>query len=151
MIIEAFSNNRIVQGLSDKQVKRLFMSGKVDRIIAGKEIINEGQHVESLYVLLAGEVQVFLPESGSRPARVDVTTRKMHECFGEYSFIDKQPASASITALTDCAVYVISHVAFQEFLDKHKKAGFIVYRNLLTVLVERLREDNFELDLFNLH
>ena len=151
MIIEAFSNNRIVQGLSGKQVERLFSSGEVIRIASGKEIIREGQHVDSLYVLLTGEVLVFLPESDTRPTRVDLITKIMHDCFGEYSFIDNKPASASIETLTDCVVYTISHETFRDFLDKHKKTGSIVYRNLLTVLVERLRADNAELDLFSLH
>ncbi len=150
MIIEAFSENKIVQGLSDKKIKKLFNAGEVVHFSAGATIINEGQSVDSLFVLLAGEALVFLPESDERPAQIDLITKKMHDCFGEYSFIDRQPASASIKAQSDCAVYMITHDALQTYLDKKKKAGFIIFRNLLIVLVERLRADNAELDLFNL-
>jgi CRP-like cAMP-binding protein len=150
MIIEAFSNNQIVQGLSDKKIKKLFDAGSVVHIGTGNIIVNEGQTLDSFYIMLAGKAQVFLPVSLNRPSQIDLTTKNIFDCFGEYSFIDKQPASASVKVVEDSAVFVITHDAFQKFLDKQKKAGYIIYKNLLSILVDRLRADNAELDLFNL-
>ena len=150
MIIEVFSKNRIVQGLSDKKIKKLFNAGSVVHLSTNKVIVSKGQNLDSFYIMLTGKVQVFLPISLERPAQIDLTTKSSYDCFGEYSFIDQQPASASVKASEDSAVFVITHDAFQKFLDNHKKAGYIICKNLLTVLVDRLRADNAELDLFNL-
>jgi CRP/FNR family cyclic AMP-dependent transcriptional regulator len=150
MIIEIFSKTRIVQGLSEKKIRKLFDAGRVIHAGKGDVLVSEGQSVDSFYTMLTGKAQVFLPVSIDRPARIDLTLKNRFDCFGEYSFIDNKPASASVETLEDSAVFVISHDAFQTFLNKHKKAGYVVYKTLLTVLVERLRTDNTELDLFNL-
>jgi CRP-like cAMP-binding protein len=150
MSIETFAKNRIVQGLSRPQIERMFSAGREKTYGAGEVVVRENQILDSLYVLLSGEVSVYLPESEIRPAQIDITTKTMNDCFGEYSLVDHQPASASIRTLSDCVVYIISHVAFEDYLESDRVAGSIVYKNLLVVLVERLRADNAELDLFNL-
>ena len=150
MTIETFAKNRIVQGLSRPQIERLFSAGREQSFGAGEIVVRENQVLDSLYVLLSGEVSVYLPESENRPAQIDITTKTMNDCFGEYSLVDHRPASASIRTLRDCIVYIISHVALEDYLESDREAGSIVYKNLLVVLVERLRADNAELDLFNL-
>jgi CRP-like cAMP-binding protein len=150
MTIETFANNRIVQGLSQVQIERMYSQGRVEKFGAGEIVVRENQVLDSLYVLLSGEVSVYLPESEMRPVQIDLTTKAMNDCFGEYSLVDHRPASASIRTMSDCIVYVISHVAFEDYLENDRVAGSIVYKNLLVVLVERLRADNAELDLFNL-
>jgi CRP-like cAMP-binding protein len=150
MSIETFAKNRIVQGLSRPQIERMFSAGREITYGAGEVVVRENQILDSLYVLLSGEVSVYLPESETRPAQIDITTKTMNDCFGEYSLVDHQPASASIRTLSDCVVYIISHVAVEDYLESDRIAGSIVYKNLLVVLVERLRADNAELDLFNL-
>ena len=150
MTIETFAKNRIVQGLSRSQIERMFSAGREEHFGAGEMIVRENQILDALYVLLSGEVAVFLPESENRPAQIDITTKTMNDCFGEYSLVDHQPASASIRALSNCIVFSISHVTFEDYLESDREAGSNVYKNLLVVLVERLRADNAELDLFNL-
>jgi CRP-like cAMP-binding protein len=150
MSIETFAKNRIVQGLSRPQIERMFSAGREITYGAGEVVVRENQILDSLYVLLSGEVSVYLPESETRPAQINITTKTMNDCFGEYSLVDHQPASASIRTLSDCVVYIISHVAFEDYLESDRVAGSIVYKNLLVVVVERLRADNAELDLFNL-
>ena len=150
MTIETFAKNRIVQGLSRPQIERLFSAGREQSFGADEIVVRENQVLDSLYVLLSGEVSVYLPESENRPAQIDITTKTMNDCFGEYSLVDHRPASASIRTLSDCIVYIISHVALEDYLESDREAGSIVYKNLLVVLVERLRADNAELDLFNL-
>ncbi len=150
MGLQAFSENHMVHGLSPGQAELLFSAGTVTQIPTGEVVVTELENLHSVYVLLAGEVMVYLPESEIRPSQIDLTRKTRLDCFGEYSFVDHQPASASIKTLSDCTVYSISHDALQAFLDDNREAGSIIYRNLLAVLVKRLRDDNAELDLFNL-
>jgi len=150
MTIETFARNRLVQGLSRQQIEQMFSAGREEQFSAGQLVVRENQVLDALYVLLSGEVSVYLPEAENRPAQIDITTRNVNDCFGEYSLVDHQPASASIRTLNDCIVYSITHEAFESFLGSDREAGSIVYKNLLVVLVERLRADNAELDLFKL-
>ena len=149
MSTQNFAKNRIVLDLSDTQVEQLFSAGSVTRIDKDKTAVHEEQTLDSVYVLLDGEALVFLPESENRLAQVDLTTLTTGDFFGEYTFIDQQQASASVKALTDCKLYSISHDVFRTYLEQNKDAGYLIYRNLLSVLVERMRNNNAELDLFN--
>ena len=67
-------------------------------------ILSEGSPTDGLYVVLEGEVEVFLPEragSGAhRPSRIRLNRLGPGRCLGEYGVIDDQPSSASAEALT---------------------------------------------------
>lgn len=145
-----FFDNRLVRGLSRKQAGLLFAAGNVASAEAGTIIVNEGDVVDRLYILLSGEVQVFLPRTSQRVAAVNLNRLREDDCFGEYAFIDERPASASVSASTDSELYEIAHDRLHEMLSTHADIGCIVYRNLLRILVERLRASNAELDLFTL-
>ncbi len=145
-----FFDNRLIQGLSRKQAELLFAAGAVSILPSGSIVLNEGDVVDKLYVLLSGKVQVFLPQDHGRVSDVKLNVLVEHDCFGEYAFIDEQPASASIVTLCDVEMYEIGHDELQSMLGTHTDIGCVVYRNLLRVLVERLRASNAELDLFTL-
>ncbi len=145
-----FFENRLVRGLSRKQAGLLLAAGTVSRADAGTIIVSEGDVVDRLFILLAGEVQVFLPQTVQRVAAVNLNRLGEDDCFGEYAFIDQRPASASVCATMDSEIYEIRHDRLHEMLLTHADIGCIVYRNLLRVLVERLRASNAELDLFTL-
>lgn len=58
------------------------------------------------------------------------------------------PAAASAVTITESLFFIIHHDKLNGILEKHDRIGRIVYKNLLAVLVERLRASNAELDLF---
>ena len=66
-------------------------------------ILSEGSPTDGLYVLLEGEVEIFLPQRTSsgaqRPSRVRLNRLGPGRCLGEYGVIDDQPSSASVEAL----------------------------------------------------
>jgi len=69
------------------------------------------------------------------------------DCFGEYSMIDKSPASASIGALTDGELMRITETDFDHILTTHDHIAKIFYRNVLHILIQRLRMREKEYDL----
>ena len=75
MIIEVFSKNRIVQGLSYKKINKLFNTGAVVHYSANSVIVNEDQTLDAFYIMLTGTAQVFLPISLERPIQVNLTTK----------------------------------------------------------------------------
>src|SRR3989442_9838932 len=73
------------------------------RAILAGSVVFKGL-TDGLYVVLEGEVEVFLPEragSGAhRPSRIRLNRLGPGRCLGEYGVIDDQPSSASAEALT---------------------------------------------------
>ncbi len=144
-----FSRNHLLHNLPESLANLLFEAGEVTSVPVGTVIINERETLDTLYVLLSGTVEVFLPESESRFSPVKLDEMGAGEVCGEYGFIDSQPASASIRAIEPVEMYGISFETLHKFLDRHHSVAAIVYKNLLAILVKRLRASNAELDLFN--
>ncbi len=148
MFNRAFNESRLIRNLSGTQADQLFSQGEVIHRPATAILINEGDVLDSLYIILAGEVLVFLPKTGNRITSVRLSTLKKGDCFGEYAFVDQRPASASVLCRQDSVLYQIPHNVFTRFLSEHTDAGHIVYRDMLNLLVTRLRLSNAELDIF---
>ncbi len=150
MLLAEFSRNQIFASLPEPHARLLFETGEVSTFPAGATLIREGDTLDRLYILLRGRVEVFLPEAVNRVSAVRLTQLGPGDCFGEYAFIDHQPASATIQAIEDAEIYSIPYDKLQQFLDSHPSAASLVYQNLLRILVRRLRTSNAELDLFTL-
>src|SRR5881628_1171918 len=114
-------------------------------------ILSEGSPTDGLYIVLEGEVEVFLPEraaSGAhRPSRVRLGRLGPGRCLGEYGVIDDQPSSASVEALASVKLCFLSKAQFRRLVERHDRVGRIIYANLLRYLITRLRGKDKELDI----
>ena len=103
-----------------------------------------------LYVVLEGQVEVFLAhEGGGEDARrepVRLNTLGPGDCFGEYSLIDGKDTSASARALSDIKLFFLPRGEFLRVTESNPQAGKTIYRNLLLFLIERLRQKDEQLD-----
>jgi CRP-like cAMP-binding protein len=145
-----YSRDQIFYRLPEALCQLLYEAGDIATAPSGTVIVNEGDRLDRLFILLSGRIDVVLPEGERRASDVMLTQLGPGDCFGEYAFVDHQPASATIRTAEDCSVFSISHKTLNEFLETHHSVASIVYRNLLKILVGRLRATNAELDLFTL-
>jgi CRP-like cAMP-binding protein len=146
--LASLRQSKMFEGLGPGGLEALASSGSVDELAASETIIEEGRRVADLFVVIRGELEVFLPKTKSRLTRIRIARVGPGDCIGEYSFVDKNPASASVAARVPTEVFRIPQIEFERTLDADPGIGQIVYRNLLRLLVARLREDNRLLDLF---
>jgi CRP/FNR family cyclic AMP-dependent transcriptional regulator len=143
-----YSRDQIFYRLPETLCELLYAAGDVARAPGGTLIIAEGDKLDRLFILLSGQIEVFLPRNDRRLSEVVLTRLSPGDCFGEYAFADQHPASASVRTLEECDVYSIPHTTLREFLDSHHAVASVIYQNLLRILVRRLRASNAELDLF---
>ena len=148
MLFEAFADNLVLRNVPEELLKGLYDAGEILKVDEDQILAEEGQVLNYIYFILIGEVEVYLPESGSRFAGVRLGMLRTGRCFGEYAFIDQLPASASVKSATPCTVLRIQSQDFEDFLMQNHHVGNLIYRNLLALLVERSRKSNAELDLF---
>ena len=155
------SLQRYRKNLVDSVVFECLKPAELDVIIAscrlvdaaaGQMLLAEGQRGEGLYIVLEGEIEVFLPEHVAggtmrRPSRVHLNRLGPGRCFGEYGAIDDQPSSASVQTVTPTRLCLLTRANFREIVEKHDRIGKIVYANLLRFLIRRLRSKDKELDL----
>lgn len=144
------SKMKILDGLTDEEIKILAPYGKKIQFPADKIIIRERENSPGLYILISGAMEVYLAaDARTRQRLSDVNLCKMDRgnCVGEYSLIDGQPASATVKTLENCIIFHISPANFAELREKHPVITGKIFYNMLKVLVARAREYDIELDM----
>src|SRR5712691_2843743 len=146
------ANSVVFQGLTAAELDPVLSASELITRTSRELILSEGSLTDGLYIVLEGEVEVFLPEraaSGAhRPSRVRLGRLGPGRCLGEYGVIDDQPSSASVEALAPVKLCFLSKAQFRRLVERHDRVGRIVYANLLRYLVSRLRAKDKELDIF---
>jgi CRP-like cAMP-binding protein len=143
--------NRVFKGIGDGQMKAIMDHGIRQQFVQNELILKEGQKTGSLFLVVDGLLQVKLenPAESNTPRRisdVNLNTLGPGDCFGEYSLIDRQLVSATVQAKTNGILFAISETGFETLTRSDDRLAGLIYRNLLEVLVERLRKKDQELD-----
>ena len=128
-------------------IEAIVRAGNVISVAEGDRIIEEGRVPQLLCIVLRGEMEVLLPEPANRSAGKRLATLRSGDCFGEYGFIDRRPASATVKATRASEIFQVPIASFDSLIRTSVEFERAVYRNLLTVLVDRLRASNVLIDL----
>jgi CRP-like cAMP-binding protein len=118
--------------LDDTDATWLATNGKARHLRAGTVIIQQGVPVESVFILIDGQLQVY---SGN----VEVAKLLAGEIVGEISFVDSQPPSASVKAAVDSQVLAVDKTLLRAKLQKDPGFASRFYLSLATFLADRLR------------
>ncbi len=146
-VIRLFES-RLFKGLTPEEVKMVYYHGSLVEFNESESVVREGHTNTSLYVIMQGELMVYLPRTHSRFNRVKLGTLGPGDCIGEYSFIDSNPTSATVSPTRPTILFKISREKFEHLLESQHNIGQKIYKNLLLMLIKRLRESNQQLDLF---
>ena len=141
---------KLFKGLPDDELEVIGPFGKRVKFERNQTIIKEGASKPGLHVLISGEIEVLLPKnntSNKRLSNIHLCKMERGDYFGEYSLIDNEPASASVVAKENCLIFYISCSNFEKLIEAHKVIGGKIFRNMLEVLVKRLRNYDQELDM----
>lgn len=99
----------------------------------GTVILNVDDHSDSLYIILSGEVKIYLSDDEGKEVILNV--QGTGEYFGEMALIDSGPRSASVITTEKTSLYVISKPDLEAFLETHPAVTLKIMRGL----VKRLR------------
>lgn len=151
-LLDILQDGKIFRGLSDDYLQIISSHGNMLQIKGNDIIIEEGQTGHPLYVIIEGQVEVFLPKirkggMQERPTRIRLGRLTQGDCIGEYSLIDNQPASASVIAIEPCKIFAISRSEFEKIIISSDYLARIIYKNMLKVLIKRSRQYDNELDI----
>ena len=107
--LEKLAANRIFQGLGADALTEVADAGQVIAAKAGERLIEEGQTNAHLILVLGGAVEVRLLENPERYSGIRLATLQSGDCIGEYAFVDRKPASASVIAAQDSELFKIHY------------------------------------------
>jgi CRP-like cAMP-binding protein len=104
---------------------------------AHEVVIKEGDPADCVYILKDGELEILSYDHDSKSHQI-VGHIEPGEMFGEMSFLDNLPRSATVRAVMDSKIYVINRAEF----DKIYKEQHPMMQQLVSILSERLRKTN---------
>src|SRR5215471_3085877 len=94
----------------------------------GSLIFNKGDPAAAMYLVERGQVDIHLPDQGSR--RVSLSTIARGEYFGEVALFDEQPRTASASAITNVTLLEVSRSALLSMLQERPSAALIMLRTM---------------------
>jgi CRP/FNR family transcriptional regulator, cyclic AMP receptor protein len=128
------------EGLSDADREALAQRLQEKKYAPGETVFSQGDKGTSMYVVLSGAVQIFLPPPPKEKdaPRVVLKDSRTGEYFGELALFDDKPRSASVESTMETVLLELTREDFAEHLGRSKTAAL----SILSEMAERLRETN---------
>lgn len=121
-------------GLADAERKAVAKVMVPVTLPANTLVFEEGDLSGSLYLLVSGEVEVFV--SNRAGDRFTLAKLASGSYFGELAFLDNEARSASVLTLEDCCFLTLDKANFDNILRQHPH----IYTSLVMHLVEMVRD-----------
>lgn len=115
-------------GLADDALAALAEAAIVRTFPKNTIMVTEGERSDSLYVILAGRVRVFVSDEQGRDLVLNV--QGPGEYFGELA-LDEGPRSASVSTLEPTRLAVIANDLLRDFLARNPEAAVELIRTLI--------------------
>ena len=93
-------------------------------------LVNEGDDSDSLFLILAGRVKVYLSDESGK--ELILAIKGPGQYFGEM-VLDDQPRSASVMTVEPAQFAILSRADFRAFLLRHSEVALQVIQNLIRV------------------
>lgn len=126
--------NKLFRDIGLESVEHILKDCQVTTLKSGATLLEAGQENTSLYLVLDGELRVYLNGRG-QPVHAVLGAG---ECVGELSLIDGGNSAALVIAARDTRMLVVPHELVWAMVDSSNG----IARNLLAILAGRIRNDN---------
>jgi CRP/FNR family cyclic AMP-dependent transcriptional regulator len=125
----------ILSELNHRDIDWMINHGIQEQIESGTILIDEGQPIDALYIVLDGNLSVSVAAVGDR----EIGRIGKGEVLGEMSFIDGRLPSATVKALDTALVLSIPKHKLSEKLEQDVLFALRFYRAVTKFLSSRLR------------
>jgi len=106
----------------------------------GETVFKDSEDGQSIYVLKKGEVKACKTAPGGE--LFTLTIMKDGDIFGEMSFLDGRPRSATIVAVSDIETYVMDKADFETLVDTHPRIIYKILKNIVFTIHSIVRGMN---------
>ena len=142
---EILSQSSLFEGLTEEQLKAIADISEETSCQHGAVLFWEGDLAEYLYILLEGEINIFVQLS-SRPERVTLSViSEPYLPIGWSGLVAPHVYTASALCDADCRLVAIDGEALMRVLEEDPALGFVVMRRISELLSIRARNTRFAL------
>lgn len=127
----------LAQELGPRNTEILVNSTTTLALPAGRKIIRDRMPVDSLYLVLEGEVAITVEEAGHA---VQLGSVKAGQWLGEVSVLSGELlASSTVTSTTPIKALRLRHEKFEELIATNYEIANVMLRQVVGMLADRLR------------
>ena len=124
------------RGVTPQQVEQLAQASVGQKVAAGHALMNEGDRPSGLVFLLQGGVEVF--KHGPDGQRQSLAKLEAPTLLGEMSLITDRPTSATIVALTECELQLLTKAQVLRLITADSIAAYKLVMTIAGVIAARL-------------
>ena len=140
---------QVFGSLTDKEIEDFYAFCEIETHKKNSIIFKDKSEDSSVYIILKGSIEIFI----KKPKKEKILFAKIGEgcVFGELSFIDNLPRSASVKATNDCKVLKLTQESFSALKEQKPAIANKLLIDLSKVIALRLRQsDETVIDLVSL-
>ena len=130
--------SKLFGGMLGAELDALENTAQIKAYKAGRNIFQEGDPGDGIYLILEGKVQITCLLGQDQ--RTVLSRLEAGDFFGEMAVLDNQPRSATATAETDATVYFILRDDLLKVLERSPSLA----ANLVKEFSQRMREFNHQ-------
>lgn len=127
----------LFRGMSPAEKAELLALLEAKSYAAGSSIFAEGESIQFIWIVLRGRCRIFKKAASGEEAELGII--EPYGIFGEMSFFQAAPHSASIRALSDVEVVRLPRENYDQLLHTGSLAAYKLAFNTMGVLIERVR------------
>jgi len=120
----------LFEGVPDAELRALAARTTTRSYPKQAIIVSEGDESDSLYLILAGRVKIYLADEHGK--ELILAIKGPGQYFGEM-VLDEQPRSASVMTLEPAQFAILSRADFKAFLLQHATVALQLIQNLIRV------------------
>lgn len=105
---------------------------------AGEVLFKEGDQGDFLCYVVQGKLQITKKNQSGRSIELAVLRRS--QLIGEMAMIEYAPRSATVTALEETVLMVLTRKGFELLLNQHADIGVVILRSLAKLMSIKIRD-----------
>ena len=136
VFLETLSAIRFLRGVSHQHLEDLARIARIEECEEGEELFSEGQRVDSVYLLVHGEVALEISASGISPQHV--LTVVAGESLGWSALLGRRRRMATAKVTEPTRVIRIDGNELLALCQENPRLGFEIMRQTAAALADRL-------------
>jgi CRP-like cAMP-binding protein len=137
--VEAFARVPMFNGCSQLELAHLHALAETQTYQPGEMVLTQGRSSQNLWIVLEGKCEVF-KEEGAAGRPVVLATLSALQSFGEMSFFQSAPHSASVRAQSKVKLLRLGRAQLDELLAKDSALAYKLATNTIQTLADRIRQ-----------
>jgi len=123
-------------GLVQEEYYKVLRMCSSKSLLAGETVFNQGDDASSLFILLAGEIDINIEGKGT------VHVMLAGEIMGEIGLVCKTTRSATAVTRNEVVMLELQAETLHEMVQKNPHIGYVIMRNIAGILGNRVLSHN---------